>query len=63
MIWGISYGGRGVIDSLRHAGIVGSWYLNGPADGTDGAEDVGCDWDVHGAVRSTLARMILLRFV
>ena len=51
--------GRGVIDSLRHAGLVGSWYLNGPADGTDSAEDVGCDWDVHGTARSTLGRSIL----
>ena len=32
---------------LRHAEIAGSWYLNGPADSTDSAEDIGCNWNVH----------------
>ena len=35
------------------------WYLNGPADGTDGAEDVGCDGDIHGTANFMLVRMFL----
>lgn len=48
-----------VIVLLGHAAIAGRWYLNGPADGTNGAENVGCDWDVHRTFNLTLVRMIL----
>lgn len=51
--------GRFVIVLLGHAAIAGRWYLNGPADGTNGAENVGCDWDVHHTLSLTLVRMIL----
>ena len=37
---------------LRHAKIAGSWYLNGPADSTNSAEDIGCNWNVHITVKS-----------
>ena len=33
-------------------GLQESGYLNGPADCTDGTEDVGCDWNVHTVVSS-----------
>ena len=39
--------GRVVTTILKHTDTLGSLYLNGPADGTNGAEDIGCDWDVH----------------
>ena len=39
--------GRIVTTMLKHTNTSGSLYLNGPADGTNGAEDIGCDWDVH----------------
>ena len=39
--------GRVVTTLLKHANTSRSRYLNGPADGTNGAEDVGCDWNVH----------------
>ncbi len=32
---------------------AGSWYLNRPANGTDGAENVGCNWNVHVIINST----------
>lgn len=41
---------KGVIVLAEGTRMAGSWYLHGPADGTDCAEDVGCDWDVHGMV-------------
>lgn len=49
----------GVIVLQRHAGIARGWYLNRPADSTDGAENIGCDWDVHDAVSQSLIYMIL----
>lgn len=34
------------------------YQLNGPADSTDGAEDIGCNRNVHGTVSSTLDHTI-----
>lgn len=48
-----------VIVLLAHAAIAGRWYLNGPADGTNGAENIGCDWDVHRTFNLTLVRINL----
>ena len=33
-------------------GIVGSWYLHGPANGPEGAENVGCYRYIHGILAS-----------
>ena len=42
-----------VIALLRQTVTTGIRYLNGPADGADGAEHIGCDGHVHGNVGST----------
>ena len=52
-------GGGGVIHVLKHAGIAGNRYLHGPADGADGAENIGCDWNVHIAVDPKSLHMVL----
>ena len=54
---GYQLSGGVVIHVLTHAGIAGSRYLNRPADGTDGAEHIGCNWNIHIAVISTIVHI------